>query len=62
MGGAPKIPKPISPIDADLAAEKARERERERLRSSRGRSSTVLTGGLGDVSSPNLGFAVLTGQ
>jgi hypothetical protein len=62
MGGSPKIPKRIRPTNPDLEAERSRERERERLRLARGRESTILTGGVGDLSSPNLGRAVLTGQ
>lgn len=62
MGSSAKIPKTPRPIDAELEAARAREKERERLRNARGRASTILTGGLGDVSQPNLGRAVLTGQ
>lgn len=61
MGGSPKLPKRI-PDTSEIDAEKERERERERLRLARGRASTLLTGGLGDLSQPNIGRAVLTGQ
>lgn len=61
MGSDAKIPKRTA-VNTDVEAEKARERERERLRTARGRASTLLTGGLGDVSTPNIGRAVLTGQ
>jgi hypothetical protein len=61
MGSAAKIPKP-SKFDPEVESEKARERERERLRAARGRESTLLTGGLGDVSQANLGRHVLTGE
>ena len=63
MGGkSPSIPRRPTSVNTDLEAEKTRERERERLRRARGRESTVLTGGLGDISQANLGRAVLTGQ
>lgn len=61
MGGKPKLPKRI-PDTSDVDAERERERARERLRTARGRASTILTGGLGDVSQANIGRAVLTGQ
>ena len=62
MGGSPHFPKTARPQDAERAAEIEREKERERLRTAKGRRSTILTGGLGDQSEPNLGRAVLTGQ
>ena len=62
MGGKPKFPEIPRPQDPEVAAEKARERERQRLLKAKGRASTLLTGGLGDLSTPTLGRAVLTGE
>jgi hypothetical protein len=61
MGSSAKIPKRVT-VNPDIEAEKRREQERERLRRARGREATLLTGGLGDLSTPNLGRAVLTGE
>jgi hypothetical protein len=57
-------PIPTAPeLDAGAAAERdeAARRERER-RLMGGRASTMLTGGLGDTSKPQLASAVLLGQ
>jgi len=53
-----KQPRPEDPF---VAGERMAEVERRRLRLARGRSSTILTGGMGDRSSPMLARATLGG-
>lgn len=67
MGGifskpsSPKAaPPPPPPVDAE--AGEAAQREKRRRRAARGRTSTVLTGNLGDTSSARVGTSALTGQ
>lgn len=56
--GVPNVGDPVN-VDADSAA--AGERERQLLARRRGRSSTILTGPLGDLNPAQLGRKVLTG-
>ncbi len=65
MGGSShrSAPVPVQPAaDIDEEGEEAKERMRKRRRRAQGRASTIITGGTGDVSSPNLGAATLGGS
>ena len=61
----PEIPPIPTAPELDTSAQDEREeamrKERER-RALSGRASTILTGGLGDTSKPQLGSAILLGQ
>ncbi len=67
MGGLfskPSSPKaaPPPPPPVDVEGGEAAERERKRRRAARGRSSTILSGSLGDTSTARVGTRALTGQ
>ena len=57
---SPKIRRVQMP-DPYVEGERAAERERLRILLARGRSSTILTGGGGDTSMPNIGISRLGG-
>lgn len=62
---SPKVPAPPPPPPLPEENDEIRERqaaERRRLRNLRGRSSTILTSGLGDVSSRKSASKVLLGN
>lgn len=65
MGKKPKKPKAAAMTaapSADQAADRARDAEMERMRLSKGRASTNVTGGMGDMQSAgSLARKVLTG-
>lgn len=52
---------PSAPTLADPAVAAEAEAERKRQRMARGRASTIMTGGAGDTSSPNLAQLFLLG-
>lgn len=54
---APPVPEPV----ADEERSKAKEKEK-RLRAGMGRKSTLVTGGLGDTSTPNIARKKLLGD
>lgn len=64
FGGAPKMPPPAPPAPTtDTAAvEDAARRERMSRVAAGGRASTILTGGMGDTSTPASAKATLLGQ
>ncbi len=59
---APTAPPIVAPIDADADAKKAGDEERRKRQAASGRSSTILTGGLGDVSTAETGRKKLLGE
>jgi hypothetical protein len=65
FGSKPAIELPSVPTAPELDAGAQKEREKAALEERRrisGRASTVLTGGLGDTSKPQLASKVLLGQ
>lgn len=59
---APIAPPVITPIDADVDAKRAGDEERRKRIAASGRSDTILTGGLGDLSQAFTGKKTLLGQ
>ncbi|CAK7067632.1 MAG: hypothetical protein DELT_01719 [Desulfovibrio sp.] len=59
---APVAPAIAAPIEADTSASSAGENERKRRQAASGRSDTILTGGSGDTSTPNVGTKKLLGE
>ena len=59
---APIAPPVITPIDADADAKRAGDDERRKRMAASGRSDTILTGGLGDISEAATGKKKLLGQ
>lgn len=63
---SPSIPSapqnPTPPSMADPAVEEARRKQIEAQKRAKGRSSTILTGGQGDTTAPELGKKQLLGQ
>ena len=59
---APTAPPIVAPIDADADAKAAGDEERRKRQAASGRSSTILTGGLGDTSAPSTGKKRLLGE
>ena len=59
---APTAPPIVAPIDADADAKKAGDEERRKCQAASGRSSTILTGGLGDTSTAATGKKRLLGE
>ena len=59
---APTAPPIVAPIDADANAKKAGDEERRKRQAASGRSSTILTGGLGDTSAADTGRKKLLGE
>lgn len=55
-------PPPPAPSREDPAVEEARRRQVIAARQARGRAATILTGGQGDTSTPELGKKQLLGQ
>ena len=59
---APTAPPIVAPIDADADAKRAGDEERRKRMAASGRNSTILTGGLGDVSTAGTGRKKLLGE
>lgn len=64
MGGTPKAPSAPAPVPVvdDTQANEARRREEKRNRLAAGRSSTLITGGIGLVNQAPTAPKVLLGQ
>ena len=62
VSAAPVAPPVVAPIDADADAKKAGDDERRKRIAASGRSDTILTSGLGDLSEANTGKKKLLGQ
>jgi len=59
----PSVPTPPpAPSMADPAVEEARRKQIEAQKRAKGRASTILTGGQGDTTTPELGKKTLLGQ
>ena len=67
-GGSPKVEKApvapaiVAPIEADTNAAAAGDLERKRRQAASGRSDTILTGSMGDLSQANVGGKKLLGE
>ena len=59
---APVAPPVVTPMDADVDARKAGDEERRKRMAASGRSDTILTGGLGDMTQAFTGKKTLLGQ
>ncbi len=59
---APAAPPIVAPMEADQTAKSAGDDERRRRMAASGRSDTILTGGMGDVSAADTGKKKLLGE
>lgn len=59
---APTAPAIVAPIEADSSSKSAFDEERKRRQAASGRSDTILTRGMGDLSQAQTGGKKLLGE